>query len=425
MITIARRVVLEDDGESLWMTMSRARGGARFAAMPLRLRRPSARLGRFDPALVDALVGLVLALGIELQVSLSPLVDHRVAAGLGGIVLCAMVAVRRRWPLGAVIVALVAVVAQEVVGGRLTQHSVGALPAVILVFYGAGAFLEERRAWLALSVGVGGLAASVLLVTGTLSDLVFGVIFLELLPWAVGRIVRERGVRERAYRERAERLDAEREQHALAAVWGERARIARELHDVITHTVSVMVIQAGGARIVMDSDPERAVASLLSVERAGREALAEMRRLVAMLGEEEDRRHLEPQPGIENLEELIARSCAAGVAASLRVEGQAVAMSNALELCAYRIVQEALTNALKHAGPARVEVLLRWTPGSLVVEVSDDGRGALSANGNSNAHGIVGMRERAAIHGGTVDAGPRPHGGFTVRARLPLTAEPA
>lgn len=176
-----------------------------------------------DPGGVDALVAVLVAIEIELQVWLGSSISHRLPTALAGAALSSMVAVRRRWPLAAVLVALAAVNAQEVLGGRVTQHTVGALPATVLGFYAAGAFLEDRRAWLALWIGVAGLAASVLVVTGTWSELIFGAIFLELLPWALGRIVRERGAPERAYRERAERLDGEREQHTLAAVWG-RAR---------------------------------------------------------------------------------------------------------------------------------------------------------------------------------------------------------
>ncbi len=388
-----------------------------------RARRLSARWRRFGPAKVDALAGLLLAIAIELQVWLSPQITHRLATALGGVALSLTVAIRRRWPLGAVVAALAAWIAQEALGGRVTQHAVGALIAIILVFYAAGAGLEERRAWLALLLGLAGAIAGVVLVTGTLSDVVFGAVFLELLPWAVGRIVRERGARERAYRERAERLDAEREQHALSAVWGERARIARELHDVITHSVSVMVIQAGGARMVMESDPARAESSLLSVERAGREALAEMRRLVGMLGDRKDGRELAPRPGLEDIHELIARTRSAGVRTELQVDGDPAAVSTALDLCAYRIVQEALTNAIKHSGSAHAEVRLRWARDALELEVSDDGRGPVSANGSSDGHGIAGMRERAAMHGGTVHAGARPGGGFLVSAHLPFTTE--
>ena len=233
----------------------------------------------------------------------------------------------------------------------MTQHSVGSLLALILVFYAAGALLEERLAWLALGLGFAGSAATVLLSAGKSSDLWFGAIFLEGLPWAVGRIVRERSARERAYRERAERVDAEREQHAVTAAWGERARIARELHDVIAHSVSVMVLQAGGARMVMGQSPSAPRCRCDSVERAGRDALAEMRRLLGVLGSGEDPQSLAPQPGLADIEDLIAGTRSAGLSTSLRVDGEPITVSPALDLCAYRIVQEALTNAIKHAGP--------------------------------------------------------------------------
>jgi signal transduction histidine kinase len=321
-----------------------------------------------------------------------------------------------------VLVAVVAVIAQQALGGRVTQHTVGALLALILVLYAAGALLGELRSWLSLGLGLAGLSASVV-ISGTSSDLWFGAIFLEGLPWAVGRIVRERSGRERAYRERAERVDAEREQHALAAVWGERARIARELHDVIAHSVSVMVLQAGGARMVMGAEPERAEASLRSVECAGRDALAEMRRLLGVLGNGADSQSLAPQPGLRDIEDLIAGTRSAGLSADLRVDGEPMTVSPALDLCAYRIVQEALTNAIKHAGPAHAEVRLRWARDALDVEICDDGRGSGDVNGASAGHGIAGMRERAALYGGTLDAGPGTGRGFTVRAHLPLSPE--
>jgi signal transduction histidine kinase len=363
-----------------------------------------------------------LLIEIELQVWLSPYIHHRVPSAAAGLALSMAVAVRHRRPLGAVVAATVAVVAHEALGGRVTQHTAGALLALILVLYAAGALLPERRAWLALALALGGSLASVLLSAGTLSDLWFGGIFVAGLPWAVGRIVRERGARERAYRERAERVDAERDQHALAAVWGERARIARELHDVVAHSVSVMVLQAGGARMVMDAEPERAEASLRSVERAGRDALAEMRRLLAVLGTGEDPRSPAPQPGLRDLEDLIAGTRSAGLSTYLQVDGEPITISTGLDLCAYRIVQEALTNAIKHAGPARAEVRLRWGRDALDVEICDDGCGCGDANGSSGGHGIAGMRERAALYGGTLDARPAPDRGFTVRAHLPLSA---
>ena len=386
-------------------------------------RRLSVPIRGLDRVRVDELIGLVLLIEIELQVWLSPYVHHRVPAALGGAVLSVVVAVRRRWPFAAVLVGVGAVAGQDVFGGRLTEHALGAIPAGVMVFYGAGAFLPGRRARAALGLGATVLCVDVLTTRPTFSEFFFTGLMLCLLPWTVGRIMRERGARESAYRESAERLDGEREQRARMAAFSERTRIARELHDVIAHSVSVMVIQAGGARMVMDSEPDRAETSLRSVERAGREAVAEMRRLLGVLDSGEDPRALAPQPGLADIEDLVSRTRTAGLETNLRVEGEPAMVSPALDLCAYRIVQEALTNAIKHAGPARVTVRLRWTRDALEVDVSDNGRGPERRNGASRGHGIAGMRERTGLHGGKVQAGAGASGGFTLQARLPLTPE--
>jgi signal transduction histidine kinase len=270
-----------------------------------------------------------------------------------------------------------------------------------------------------LGIGLAGVVSQVVIRPTTFADVFFGAVFLVLLPWTVGRMLSTHGRRERVNRARAERLDAEREQLARSAASAERARIARELHDVITHSVSVMVIQAGAARMVMDSDPERAEASLESVARAGREALAEMRRLLGVLGGGGGPQRLAPQPGLADVEELVARACTAGLATELHVIGEPNTVSPALDLCAYRIVQEALTNAIKHAGPARATVSVRWESDTIEIEVTDTGRGRDASDQHLGGHGIPGMRERAALHGGHVHVGPATSGGFTVQARLP------
>jgi signal transduction histidine kinase len=405
------------------MRMSRPSRSATFAGMLFSARRLSARIRGFDRVRVDELIGLVLLIEIELQVWLSPYVHHRVPAALGGVALSVAVAVRRRWPFGAVLLGVGAVAGQDVFGGRLTEHALGAIPAGVMVFYGAGAFLPAWRARSALGIGVTVLWVDVLITRPTFSEFFFTGLMLCLLPWTVGRVLRERRVRERAYRASAERLDAERELRAGQAAFSERTRIARELHDVIAHSVSVMVIQAGGARMVMDSEPERAETSLRSVERAGRDAVAEMRRLLGVLDSGEDLRSLAPQPGLGDIEDLVSHTRTAGLETNLRVEGEPAMVSPALDLCAYRIVQEALTNAIKHAGPARVTVGLRWTRDALEVDVSDNGRGPLGTNGTTTGHGIAGMRERAGLHGGNIQTGAGTHGGFTVQARLPLAPE--
>ena len=198
----------------------------------------------------------------------------------------------------------------------------------------------------------------------------------------------------------------------------ERARIARELHDVIAHNVSLMVIQAGGARLVLDADVDRAEASLRTIEQAGNEALAEMRRLLGLLGEDEPRA-LTPQPGLTDVPVLITAACAAGLETSLRTDGQALPVSAALDLCAYRVVQEALTNAIKYAAPARADVSVRWRAGELELEVLDSGEGG-GGRAPRGGHGLIGMRERVTMHGGTLDHGRTADGGFGVRALIPV-----
>jgi signal transduction histidine kinase len=240
------------------------------------------------------------------------------------------------------------------------------------------------------------------------------------LPYALGRTLRARAARERSSQAVAERLDAALVTSARTAAHDERTRIARELHDVIAHSVSVMVIQAGGARLVMGGEPDRAEESLRRVERAGREALAELRRLLGILGDG-DPHALAPQPGLGDIAPLLAQAQALGISAKLRIDGDPVPVAPALDLCAYRIVQEALTNAIKHAAPAHASVDVRWGHSVLELEISDDGRRSSAGKRTVGGHGIPGMRERVALHSGSLETGVRPNGGFTVYARLPLS----
>lgn len=218
--------------------------------------------------------------------------------------------------------------------------------------------------------------------------------------------------------ERAERAERERDQQARMAAAAERARIARELHDVVAHHVSVMVVQADGAAYAIDGDVEQARQAVGTISATGRAALAEMRRLVGVLRENEaDGTDYAPQPGLGQLEELVRGSA---VPARLRVEGAPAQLPEGQQLAVYRIVQEALTNTLKHGGAgARATVELDYTGLDLVVRVTDDGRGGAAAS-SPGGHGLIGMRERAGMYGGAVSAGPRPGGGFEVLARLPM-----
>jgi signal transduction histidine kinase len=381
------------------------------------------RVRSLDRVRIDQLVAVALLIEIELQVWLGDAVRNRAYASLAGAALGCAVAVRRRRPLAAVSVVL-AFMSVRIVTGELgnLQSIAGVSIGVLLLFYGLGAFAPPRSSvrMLALAVVITTIN-SLTKQGGGVSAVIPMEVFAVLVPYAIGRAMRARAARERESRDAAEQLDATRESSARDAADRERARIARELHDVIAHSVSVMVIQAGGARLVMDDAPERAEQSLRSVERAGREALAEMRRLLGILGDG-DPRALAPQPGLADIAPLLARAQESGLSADLNVVGDPVPVPPALDLCAYRVVQEALTNAIKHAAPARASVNVRWQPAVLELEVSDDGSGHSTANGagGGGGHGIVGMRERVSLHSGTLEAGAGRGGGFTVRARLPL-----
>jgi signal transduction histidine kinase len=245
------------------------------------------------------------------------------------------------------------------------------------------------------------------------------VLVFLVAPWLVGRALHGRTREAAELGERAARLEREHE----LAVAEERGRIARELHDVIAHSLSVIVVQAGAGERVVDADPSRAGDAFRSIQQVGRQALVEMSRLVGVLREGGEEVGLEPQPGLDRLEDLVEHTRQAGVPVELTVEGDARTLPAGLDLSAYRIVQEALTNARKHAQGARVAVAVRYTDSAVELEIVDDGSHVNGAVGGG--HGLIGMRERAAVFGGTFEAGPRRDGGFAVRITLPLEAMPA
>ncbi|WP_157249984.1 sensor histidine kinase [Nonomuraea typhae] len=244
-----------------------------------------------------------------------------------------------------------------------------------------------------------------------------GTIFVATI-WLTGLYANTRRRYLEGLEERAERAERERDQQARIAAAAERARIARELHDVVAHNVSVIVVQADGAGYAIDSDPEQARLAVQNISKTGREALAEMRRLVGVLRQDDTPgTDYGPQPGLNQLEDLVK---GAGVPAELTISGAPGELPEGQQLAVYRIVQEALTNALKHGGPAvRALVELTYGGAELVVKVTDDGRGAAAPAG-AGGHGLVGMRERVSMYGGAVTAAPRPGGGFEVLARLPI-----
>ena len=291
--------------------------------------------------------------------------------------------------------------------------------ALLLAFWVVGAHNERTQAIAGAAIGF----ASIAVVARVderlgLEEAVSGILFggvVSLIAYAL----QQRGKRTAELEERAALLEREREEAEQAAVAEERRRIARELHDVIAHSITLMTVQAGAARLLLSEDPGRAREPVLSVEQTGRHALAELRRLLGMLRADEREVSLAPQPGLARLDDLLGQARGAGLPVELAVAGEPRVLPPGVELTAYRIVQEALTNARRHAGPARAHVLLRYRIKALDLEVTDDGRQA-PTTGDGAGHGLVGMRERVALYDGTFEAGPRPEGGYAVRARLPL-----
>ncbi|MFI6978819.1 sensor histidine kinase [Embleya sp. NPDC050154] len=239
------------------------------------------------------------------------------------------------------------------------------------------------------------------------------------IAWVLGDSMRTRRAYYAELEERATRLEFERDQQALIAAAAERSRIARELHDVVAHNVSVIVVQADGASRAIATSPDKAREALETIAKTGREALVEMRRLLGVLRAQNETEGLVPQPSLRHLDDLVDQVGRAGLSVRVVVEGEPIDPSRTVALTAYRIIQEALTNTRKHAGPtAGAEVLVGYRGDALEVRISDDGRGA-QAPGDGMGHGLIGMRERVAMLGGRLDIGPGPDGGWAVHAVLP------
>ena len=325
---------------------------------------------------------------------------------------------RRSRALLVVTLVISGVVLQAVATGN-SAEGIELIVAVGVAAYSAGTYSERPRALIGLAVLAVGYAIYALedhnIRSGRTGELWAGAFFGigVLVAWLIGTFVR-------ASRERAtlEAAAAARESAAQDAVAEERARLARELHDIVSHNLSVVVLQAGGARAQGDHAP---AGTLEKIERSSREALVEMRRLLGVLRDDPDGAALAPQPGISQLEALATTMRAAGLPVQLTIDGDYDHLPPALDLSAYRIVQEALTNTLKHAGAAHVRVEIRRRPDALTIDVVDDGTSKASHDQPGTGHGLVGMRERVVLFGGTLDAAPRPEGGFAVHARLPFT----
>ena len=321
---------------------------------------------------------------------------------------------RRRFPFGAPVAVLALVAGVSFVEGNFAPGSFAVFLATITSALLLGMAPERRQALAGIALYVAVVAIAVRnQPSGGLDDLVFVTLILTC-AWTAGFALKSKLADAESRRLRAE-------EEAREAVAEERGRIARELHDVVAHSVSVMTVQAGAVRRLLTPEQEREREALLTVEQTGRQALAEMRRLLGVLRQEGEIAALAPQPGLGTLGTLVAQVRDAGLPVELTYEGDRISLPAGVDLSAYRIVQEALTNTLKHAGPARAWVRVRYGQDEVEVEVANDGR---SENG-SDGHGLVGMRERVALCGGHLTAGPRPGGGYTISARLPVTGSAA
>ncbi len=387
-----------------------------------------------DPrVLVDVAVAVVVAVLAVVDVAAASGVDGRGQRPADGLAYALVVAGslnlfwRRRAPI-----AVLAIVATVLITMYLREYgallSVLGLPAIYAV-----AAHEDRRplAWWAIvvtSVALLSVASVSVLQTEDGYDYLTALSMAAFLSAAVvaGVVIRHR---ERIFVDTARRAaaaEADRLAEAERAVATERRRIAREMHDVVAHSMSVIAVQAAAGREIVHGDPDRAAAVFVRIESVGREALAELRRMLGVLRETGDGdASLAPQPGLADIAAAVAHTSASGVATDLIVEGPARGLAPGIELTAYRIAQEALTNVRKHAGrAASARVRITYLTGSLIVDVTDDGRG--DTNGLSrlgSGHGLIGMRERVEIYGGQFTAGPRQNGGFAVRAVLPIVAD--
>ena len=328
---------------------------------------------------------------------------------------------RQRFPFGALVIVVASVVSAFALSDEDRGGEAGFFVfwGLVLVAYSVAAHAERRRALLG-----GAIAATPIFAEGTadlvrggdVSDVLGGWVVIAV-AWGFGRWMRLRRWQTETLHDRAVRLERERDEQARLAVAEERARIARELHDVVAHAVSVMVVQAQAAQRVLEGAQPSVRESLTAVETTGRQALVEMRRLLGMLRKEDRELALAPRPSLAHIDSLVSQVREAGLPVDLQIEGEPRPLSAGVDVSAYRIVQEALTNALKHAGPAQAHVVLRYRPDALEIEISDDGRGP--ADASADGHGLVGMRERAALVGGVVESGPANGRGYSVRALLP------
>jgi signal transduction histidine kinase len=374
------------------------------------------RVRRLPPLAVDAAIAVVVGLVTVVSVLVEDRNDHGVSLTAAGVALlvvqCVPLVWRRRAPLAVMLVVVAAGVAYGI--AELPDPAVMFAPALAVYTLAAHCPRSVTVPWGIAGVVVGVVALAVSR-DADAADVAVNY-FVFVTAWVAGDTVRSQ-------RERVALIDAQRDEEARRAVADERVRIARDLHDVVAHHLSVIVVQAEAAQEVLAARPDRAGEAMATVADTARSALGELRRVLGVLRSEGDGGRA-PQPDLDAVEDLVASVRQAGLTVAVRTEGEPRAVGGVVGVAAYRVVQEALTNVLRHAAACRAEVALDYGPDALVVTVSDDGRGGTGASGPDRpaGHGLAGMRERVTILGGSLDAGPRAEGGFAVRARLPLAS---
>lgn len=381
------------------------------------LRTLLARVRGLDSLRMDGLLAvLVLAEGL-LELALVPIDGPDRARGIVWLLaVCVGIVVRRRTPLLAVAVAFAGMIV-GLQSSTCADQLTGPNFAILLVVLGAAMATEGRRlaALWTLSAGLAVLAVFTDAIDdgGTVNDLAWALGLTVAVPMVAGRLLRGRSELNRTLREKAERLEADRETRAAHAVAQERARIAEELHDVVAHALSGMVVQATAARRLVDAEPDGARDAFAAVERSGREALDEMRRLLGVL-RRDDELALAPQPSLAHLSVLLRRAREAGLPVQLQVDGAATPLAHGVDLAAYRVVQEAISEALAQGDASHATVHVRYGPELVELEVLDDGTAP------EGGRALLGMRERVTVYGGELRAGGGRDCGHAVRARIPI-----
>jgi signal transduction histidine kinase len=375
---------------------------------------PLARRYGLDALIVLAAVESALEVALRNDASNAPGTSLWFTVPAAALVVLPLLA-RHSFPFAAPAALWLLAAALSFVDGRLIVFPAGLFAAGMVAALLLGNLRDEVQARVGLAIVVG---AAVIIVYNDPSHAGGELIFTPILfaiGWLAGFALHERAEQAEAAEVRATQAELERDAAARIAVAEERARIARELHDIVAHAVSVMVLQVGALRHRADAE-DREV--LEGVEKTGRTALVEMRRLLGAMREDGDDVELAPQPGLDKVDSLLEEMRHAGLPVELHVEGEPFALARAMDLSAYRIVQEGLTNALKHAHASRADVTLRYASAELEMEVRDDGRGPSTSDGMG--HGLVGIRERVKIYGGEMSASTASDGGFVLKARLPV-----